>query len=375
MPYFAMLLLFLLIQAMSSSVPAAEIGDEAELKKKIGQLLLIGFEGTEVQQNAPVAQWIRERHIGGVILFDRDFKEPGRAKNITDPEQLKQLTRQLTQLDQQLLIAVDQEGGAVQRLKGRDGFGATPSAQQAGAMPAAQRQRSYAELAKMLADSGINCNFAPVVDLAVNPRNQVVVGYGRTYGQTSAEVVPAAGDMMAAMNRKKIIPVLKHFPGHGSSQGDSHLGFVDVTDTWTEAELEPYRRLIQQPGVEMIMTAHVFNQHLDPRYPATLSYKLNTELLRRQLGFDGVIISDDLQMGAIDAHYSLDQTLALALNAGVDMLLFANQLSSVSAVDLVNRIYHLVLRNEIKLERIEQAYLRVTRLKRRYFTSATRSSE
>ena len=143
---------------------------------------------------------------------------------------------------------------------------------------------------------------------------------------------------------------------------DSHLGFVDITNTWSKKELEPYRTLIQSENIEMIMTAHVFNKHLDEKYPATLSYNVNTKLLREQMHYKGVVVSDDLQMKAISKHYTLKETVTLAINAGVDILLFGNQLASQDIDALVNTIYGEVKNGAISQERIIESNKRIKKL-------------
>jgi beta-N-acetylhexosaminidase len=158
--------------------------------------------------------------------------------------------------------------------------------------------------------------------------------------------------------------VLKHFPGHGSSLNDSHKGFVDVTHTWSKKELEPFIELIKQQRVQMIMTAHIFNASLDEKYPATLSQATNTQLLRETLGYQGVIISDDLQMKAISEHYSLKETVTLAINSGVDMLLFGNQLGKQDIKELVDTIYEEVIKGNIAYERIVQSNQRIKALRK-----------
>ena len=155
---------------------------------------------------------------------------------------------------------------------------------------------------------------------------------------------------------------LKHFPGHGSSLGDSHKGFVDISETWRPQELDPYRRLINAGKADMIMTAHVFNSHFDAKYPATLSYYVNTKLLREQLGFKGVVISDDLQMKAISKHYSLKESITLAINSGVDILLFGNQLGEQNLPELIDTILSQVKRGAIKYERIQESNQRIQNL-------------
>ncbi|MBU1643498.1 hypothetical protein KKE54_09065, partial [bacterium] len=152
--------------------------------------------------------------------------------------------------------------------------------------------------------------------------------------------------------------------GHGSSKGDSHKGFTDVTATWTPQELEPFQQMIESRKVDMIMTAHIFNKNLDAEYPATLSYKVNTELLRNKMHYEGVIITDDLQMAAIHEHYTLKETVTLALNSGVDLLLFANQLEKPIGLDaIVKVITAQVNTGKISEKRINEAYIRVKKLK------------
>ena len=156
--------------------------------------------------------------------------------------------------------------------------------------------------------------------------------------------------------------VIKHFPGHGSSKADSHKGFTDVTNTWTSKELEPFMQMIEAQKVDMIMTAHIFNKNLDTAYPATLSYKVNTELLRNQMHYEGVIITDDLQMAAIHKHYSLKETVTLALNSGVDILLFGNQLGYQNIDELVETIFSQVKNNSIPMSRIIESNKRIKKL-------------
>ena len=158
---------------------------------------------------------------------------------------------------------------------------------------------------------------------------------------------------------------LKHFPGHGSSRADSHLGFVDVTATWEPLELEPYRALLRSGQVDAIMTAHIFNAKLDPVLPATLSRKVLTDMLRNGLGYGGVIISDDMDMKAISDFYGFERAVGLAVDAGVDILSFANQLvyRPDAAARAIATITNLVRSGTISPERIEQSYQRISRLK------------
>lgn len=336
---------------------------QKELKKEIGNMLIVGFDQKEINSQTPIVNAIQRYNLGGVILFNRFYDEPQGSKNIESPHQLQQLTSQLKSIAPELFIGIDQEGGKVERLKKVDGFMHTPSAQKMATLVPKKVKEHYETLSKMLRQNGININFAPVVDLAVNPQNKVIYQLERSYGQNAKEVVLYASLFMDALAKEQVFSVLKHFPGHGSSLGDSHQGFVDVTQTWSKKELEPYALLIKQKKVPMIMTAHVFNAQLDAQYPATLSYSTNTTLLRDTLGFEGVIVSDDMQMKAIRNHYGLSQSVRLAINAGVDMLLFGNQLAHDDIEELIETIYKEVQAGKIDYERIVQANQRINALK------------
>ncbi|MBU0720387.1 N-acetylmuramoyl-L-alanine amidase [bacterium] len=337
--------------------------DEDTLKKQIGRMLVVGFNDKSLDENSRIAREIRKYELGGVILFDRFYNDKNRTKNISSPQQLRELTAKLHSFSKKpLFVCIDQEGGRVARLKPQYGFTKIPSAKKISLMESADVQNIYAAQAKMLRQNGINCNFAPVLDLALNPKNKVIVGLERSFSESSLQVLKYAKILIEAQRAQHVISVLKHFPGHGSSLGDSHQGFVDVSKSWNEKELEPYQELIDSQDADMIMTAHVFNSRLDKTYPATLSYKVNTELLRKKMGFRGVVISDDLQMKAISEHFTLKETLTLAINSGVDMLLFGNQLASQSVDVLIDMIYSQVKSKKIPHARILEANRRIENL-------------
>lgn len=342
---------------------------EKQIKSLIAGMLIVGFDDESVTPQSKIYRQLKEHPLGGVILFDRFYHKRDRVKNIRNPQQLKRLTTQLQQIaSRPLIIAVDQEGGRVARLNPEYGFLETPSAASIGAgSDVMQAKASYDDLAGMLNEHGINCNFAPVVDLRINEANKVIVKLERSYGKDPEYVVKFAGTFRDALKRQGIISVLKHFPGHGSSQDDSHEGFVDVSESWSETELQAYKIMIDNRQADMIMTAHVFNRRLDPQYPATLSYAVNTGLLRKKLGFEGVVVSDDLQMKAISEHYPLEETVTLAINTGVDMLLFGNQLAYQDLDELIEVIYKQVQSDAIKLSTIEAANTRIDALRQHYF--------
>ena len=359
MKRFFALLISTIITLSAANIPK----DEQTLKKMIGRVLIVGFEDESIDKNSKITSHLQNYELGGVILFDRFYNDRNKTKNISSPEQLKALTSSLKSFSKKpLLISVDQEGGKVARLKPAYGFGATPSAKVVSEMDAYMSTHVYNNLARTLNKAGINCDFAPVVDLAINPNNSVIVGLKRSYGSDSKEVVKYSKIFMSSLKEQNIISVLKHFPGHGSSLADSHQGFVDISKTWSETELEPYKELIKTGDVSMIMSAHVFNSQLDKEYPATLSYKVSTKLLREKLGYRGVIVSDDMQMKAISEHYSLKQSVTLAINAGVDMLIFGNQLATQDIDELVNLILEQIKNGSISYERILESNKRVESL-------------
>lgn len=358
--------LFLLLTTLVLTLNASPISD-TQLKKMIGRMLVVGFADSKIDKNSQIVKDMQKYDLGGVILFDRDYKNRSKTKNIFSPTQLKKLTSDLKKFSPQpLFISVDQEGGKVARLKPQYGFDEIPSAAKVSSMSFPDTVSVYEKQSLMLENAGINMNFAPVVDLAINPKNRVIVGLERSYGSDVHQVVAFSKVVIQEQKLHNVISVLKHFPGHGSSLGDSHKGFVDVGETWSPTELEPYKILIEQDQVDMVMTAHVFNTHIDDKYPATLSYRFNTDLLRNIIKFKGVIISDDLQMGAISKHYTLQQRTALAINAGVDILLFGNQLENVSVKELVNTIFKQVKSGAISLSRIKDSNAKIENLHTKY---------
>jgi beta-N-acetylhexosaminidase len=341
---------------------------DQELRQRIGQMLLVGFRGIEASETSSISRSLHDLNLGGVILFDIDVPS-GRTfpRNIVDPVQTKKLTADLQlRAPTPLLIAIDVEGGKVNRLKAKYGFPDIPSAAEMGKLGPARVQEIGADVGRELADLGINFDFAPVVDLNVNPANPVIGALGRSFSEDPATVVACAGAFIQGLHSHGIISCLKHFPGHGSSTADSHLGMVDVTETWTSKELIPYRDLIQQDLADAVMTAHVMNRAVDPDYPATLSDNFIIPTLRNQLLFQGPVISDDLEMGAITLNYGFGEALIRAVNAGCDMLILSNNGSVYddgAAARAVETLFNAAQAGKISKIRIMQASERVRLLK------------
>jgi beta-N-acetylhexosaminidase len=230
-------------------------------------------------------------------------------------------------------------------------------------------------MAKTLSDLGINLNLAPVVDLNLQPSSPAIGARQRSFSADPVVVTENARLFIQAHRQNGILTVLKHFPGHGSALGDTHLGFTEVTQTWQSQELQPYRALIKGGLAEAVMTAHIFHRALDATAPATLSSKVINRLLRQDFGFHGVVISDDLQMGAIRQTsyngHKLDwqETIRLAITAGCDMLLLANNTEYDEAIvgKSVQAVKNLLAEGKITEARIDESYQRILQFKEHRF--------
>ena len=339
------------------------------IEKKIGQMIVLGFRGFSIGEDDPIARDIRELNLGGVIHFDYDVTLKKAERNIRSPEQVRELNASLQAMSETpLLVSVDQEGGKVARLREDYGFPKTISARKLGEIDDLTETRRWAEeSAETLAAAGFNLNFAPDVDLAINPANPIIAGKERSYGADPERVIRHAREVIRAHQERGIACTIKHFPGHGSSLADTHLGFTDVTETWQEAELKPFRELIAGGECWSVMTAHIFNAKLDPEWPATLSRRIIGGILREEYGFSGVVFSDDMEMGAISSRYGLEAALFRAIEAGVDVVTFANNVIYQPDVGrkAVAIIKDLVKTGKIAEERIDVSYRRVLELKRR----------
>ena len=344
------------------------------VRLRIADLLLMGFRGTEVAGNEEVRRLVCDVKVGGVLLFER-FAASGQPRNMVSPEQITTLTRNLQQLaagcaGRPLFIAADAEGGRVMRLSPRLGYPPTLPARELGARDDPEFTRAEARrMGRMLREAGINWNLAPVVDVAVNPANPAVVTNGRTYSADPERVIAQARAFVLGMHDEGVLTALKHFPGHGSSRNDSHLGFTEVTDTAElRVELRPYRALIAAGLADSVMTAHVFNRGLDPWDPATLSRFTVRRVLRGWLHYDGVVVSDDLLMGAIAQHYGLEEAAVLALGAGVDVLLISQNTGRIedrAAERVIAAITGAIAQGRLSESTVRAAVARVDALRAR----------
>ncbi len=371
--FFLLLLIGLFLVTSCGSKSIEETTENSPPKDSldlmIGQMLMVGFRGTEVDEKHHLNRDIVDYNLGGVVLYEYDMLLKKRPRNIESDTQLLALNTKLQSLSTTpLLISVDEEGGKVTRLKKRYGFKVAPSAAYLGEINNPDSTKFWAEqTAQKLKRYKINLNFAPVVDVNVDPQSPAIGAIERSYSEIPQMVSQHAEIVVKSHRDYQVLSALKHFPGHGSASKDSHKGFTDVTETWLPKELEPYKTLIDKKSCDMVMTAHVFNAKIDSLFPATLSKKYIEDMLRTELGWQGVVISDDMHMGAITQHYGFENAIAKCINSGVDILIFSNNIpgkyNENIVPETVKLIRKLVEEGQVSKERIIQSYTRIMKLK------------
>ena len=338
------------------------------LDTMIGQMIMVGFLGDH--ERDPGVKAVRDQLakgiVGGVVLY---------PENIASPNELRTLTAFLRNAKSSLVpfIAVDQEGGLVQRLTRRNGHRYFPSAWSVGRNPvyasADSAERLYATMAEGLAYAGFNLNFGPVVDLNVNPANPVIGQRDRSFSADPNTVTALARAFIVAHRNADIVTVAKHFPGHGSSHVDSHKALADVSESWREIEIEPYRALAKDGLLDAVMLGHLYHPTFSDgaKLPASLSGRAVRALRDKSIGFDGVVVSDDMEMGGVSHDYSLEERVIKAVNAGTDLLMFSNvQAQDVELGPKIHAIIAAAVRDgRISRSRIDKAYGKITALKRR----------
>lgn len=304
--------------------------------------------------------------LGGVILFSKDGVT-GKPRNIASPTQLRALTNGLRGLagGRRLLIAIDQEGGEVARLNPATGFPAFESEAMIGATKDAAVALDFGQrLGRTLADVHVNLNLAPVVDLDINPTNPAIGALDRSFSADPAVVSDLALAEIEGHHESAVWTAVKHFPGLGSATVNTDSGIADASKTWTDVELEPYRRLIASGQLDVVMAGHIIVQRLGGSTPASLSPAIVTDLLRGQLGWTGPVITDSLEAQAVISSHTLAEALALAIEAGDDLLLIANQkpYDSHAASHAIDAIEAHVNSGRISRERLAESRARIAAL-------------
>jgi beta-N-acetylhexosaminidase len=336
----------------------AAIADSA-----IGQMFIVGFAGSSAAaagaQN--LARHVASGAVGGVCFL---------GYNVRSRKGLESLTRLFASAGRHgaPLITIDQEGGAVQRLGPKLGYPAVPAAKTVAAKHDVKGALAiYAAMARELRDAGFNFNMAPVVDLGFEPRNPVVTKWGRCFGADGATVARYAGACVAAHREAGVLTALKHFPGHGSTLTDSHAKPVDITATWRPEELEPYRQLERAGLIDIVMSGHLAHAKLTGGEPATLSHRAISGLLRGDIGYDGVAMTDDLDMAAIRSRYDLADAVVRAIAAGNDLVLLSNSATPDPdmPVKMAAAVREAIAQGRLAAARIEEAGGRIAALKAR----------
>ncbi|GJL56178.1 MAG: glycoside hydrolase family 3 [Nitrospirales bacterium] len=326
------------------------------LREKVGQLFMIGFDGTELSPE--LNAWLHAYQPGGIILFSR---------NLVDAHQIAQLTNSLQELaaSSPFLMAIDQEGGKVSRLP--SGFTIFPPAATVAACGSSDfAYQAAAVTAQELRAVGFNMNMAPVLDIHTNPSNPIIGN--RAFSADPETVCTLGNATISGLHDHGVIACGKHFPGHGETTKDSHKELPVVTlskERLERIELHPFRSAIAH-GLQALMSAHVHYPALDETVPATLSHTVMATLLRGELGFSGVVLSDDLEMNAIAEHMTMGDAAVRSIQAGVDLILICHQ--QARQAEAIEAVEEAVKAGAISTNRLDASLARISALKQRFLT-------
>lgn len=303
--------------AAASIVNPAE-AQTASLDERIGRMLLFGFTGADAQSASAraLASDVAAGRVGGVLFLGYNVRSRAGVRSLT------QLFRDAAGR-RRIYLSIDQEGGAVQRLGRRLGYEAFPTARVVAGTTPEQARALYGRMARVLAQEGFNLNLAPVVDLEVEPRNPIIFKYGRGFGREPDRAALFASAFVDGHRDHRVATSLKHFPGHGSTLTDSHVTIVDMNATWRAEELVPYQRMIASGHADMIMTGHLSHRQFGAG-PASLSRTAVQGILRDRLSFQGVVLTDDLDMAAVRKLHTLEEAAVRAIAAGSDFVMVSN---------------------------------------------------
>ncbi|WP_252502553.1 beta-N-acetylhexosaminidase [Sporosarcina sp. Marseille-Q4943] len=347
-------------QVIESPVPTFsrvdELLEDMTLAEKVGQLLVVGMEGKTYGDE--LDRLIRQHHVGGIILLGKNVSYPAGILKLLNESKKANADYEIP-----LFISVDEEGGRVSRLP--SSMKKLPAAEYFGRTgDEALAYETGAYLAELLHAFGYNMNYAPVLDVHSNPKNPVIGD--RSLSSDSHAVADLGMAMMKGMTDNGVISVVKHFPGHGDTHVDSHLSLPVIEKTLDElykTELIPFQRAIDEQA-DVIMVAHIMFPELDNRYPSSLSQKIITGLLRDEMQFGGVVITDDMTMGAIVNDYTVPEAAVQSFLAGSDLLLIAGDYEN--QVGTINALMTAVQAGKISEDRIDESVKRILKLKERY---------
>lgn len=354
---------FMNITALAQSGRSGNSLDIPRLEQEIGQMLMVGIRGAAMNAEGmeQTQHQIRNGEIGGIIFFKHNIKN--RIQLGTFVGGIVSIPVNLP-----LLLAVDEEGGKVRRLRKSQGFEESPSAEYVGTnLNISEAYDVYSRMANQIHNTGLNLNLAPVIDVNINQTSPAIGELKRSYSGNPETVYEYSAAFIKAHHTAGVVTTLKHYPGHGSSKEDTHNDLTDITKTWKRAEQIPFKRLIDSSQVDLIMAGHLVNRNVDSKYPASLSQAHIQQTLRDKLGFEGIVITDDLQMGAIIKRFDLEEITIAAINAGCDILQFSDPLDLDENLPI--RIRSIVIAaikdGKIDPNRIHESYNRIVELKHR----------
>lgn len=333
---------------------APQTQEKPTLRKMIAQMIIVGFNGSDPKTAKEAVSEAKYQRFGGVMML---------SKNISDKKNLTALTSAFKEAQEGIFIAIDEEGGLVTRFKDKEGFETFISAQKvAKTLDLAAAGELYTKMAQQLKDVGVNVNFAPVADV-LNPKSTIIGSRGRAFSTDIDEVSLYASEFMRASQARGVIAAMKHFPGHGNVEADSHTAKV-VIEKFDYTELKPYFDAVRKNEAKMIMVGHIYLMQRDTELPASLSPAIIDGLLRGELKFDGVVISDDMLMGGLK-DFTLQEKVINFINAGGDVMLFSDyKIDGRRTAELVTQlVVDAVGAKQIPKERIEESYERIMKLK------------
>lgn len=336
--------------------PIKEQIGEMSIEEKIGQMVIAGLEGYSLDVNS--RKMIEEHLVGGIIIF---------GKNVESSDQLLALINSIKEANSKnripIFISVDEEGGSVSRMPKE--IKKLPTSGKIGQLN--DKELSYnigSILGEELKMFGFNMDFAPVLDINSNPKNPVIGD--RAFGADFKIVSDLGVQTMKGIQSEGVISVVKHFPGHGDTSVDSHIGLPTIDhdlERLKDFELMPFKEAIENDA-DAVMVAHILLTNIDPKYPSSLSKTIITDLLRKDLGFEGVVVSDDMTMGAIVENYEIGDAAIKAINAGSDIILVAHGFEN--SLTVINSIKEALTKGTLSEERLNESIYRILKLKEKY---------
>lgn len=333
------------------------------LEEKIGQMVIVGVEGLKLDHNSQ--EMIEKYHVGGFIFFKRNIEDVAQGQKLINA--LKKSNEQENNIP--LFLSIDEEGGKVTRMPKE--FQRLPTNERIGLVNDMDLSYQMGQLiGKELNIIGLNMDFAPVLDINSNPANPVIGD--RAFGGDPALVSKLGLATMEGLRKENIIPVVKHFPGHGDTTVDSHIGLPKVNhglERLEDFELGPFKDAIKKDA-DGIMIAHLLLPQIDQQNPATLSKTIITEILRKKLNYKGVVITDDMTMGAIAENYEIGEAAIKSVKAGSDIVLVCHEYDN--QVRVIEALKTAAQKGDIPIERIDESVYRILLLKEKYnFSNGT----